>query len=127
MEIYSVVLEAQRAAIDSIAPGVKASDVDAAARGVIRRAGHEKHFGHGTGHGVGLDVHELPNLSPRSGDVLAPGMVVTVEPGIYVENYGGVRIEDMVLVTATGREVLSRRVPKLPDSQGRGAAERARR
>jgi Xaa-Pro aminopeptidase len=92
---------------------VKASDVDAAAREVIERAGHGKHFGHGTGHGVGLEVHEQPVLSPRSGDTLQPGMVVTVEPGIYVENFGGVRIEDMVLVTETGREILSSRIPKL--------------
>jgi len=112
-EIYRVVLEAQHAALTVIGPGVKGRDVDAAAREVIERAGHGKHFGHGTGHGVGLEVHEQPVLSPRSGDTLAPGMVVTVEPGIYVENFGGVRIEDMVLVTETGREILSRRIPKL--------------
>ncbi|MHB8835269.1 MAG: M24 family metallopeptidase [Candidatus Methylomirabilia bacterium] len=111
-EIYRVVLEAQHAALDVIGPGVRGSDVDAAAREIIERAGHGKHFGHGTGHGVGLEVHELPVLSQRSGDILHPGMVVTVEPGIYVENFGGVRIEDMVLVTATGREILSRRIPK---------------
>ena len=114
-EIYRVVLEAQRAALAVIGPGVKGSDVDAAAREVIERAGHGKHFGHGTGHGVGLEVHEQPVLSPRSGDTLQPGMVVTVEPGIYVENFGGVRIEDMVLVTETGREILSNRIPKLLD------------
>jgi len=114
-EIYRVVLEAQRAALSVIGPGVKGSDVDAAAREVIERAGHGEHFGHGTGHGVGLEVHEQPVLSPRSGDTLQPGMVVTVEPGIYVENFGGVRIEDMVLVTETGREILSSRIPKLLD------------
>ena len=114
-EIYAVVLEAQRSALKAIRPGAKACDVDGAARGVIERAGYGKHFGHGTGHGVGLEVHELPNLSPKSGDTLQPGMVVTVEPGIYLENFGGVRIEDMVLVTPTGCEVLSRRVPKLLD------------
>jgi Xaa-Pro aminopeptidase len=112
LEIYRTVLEAQRAALAVVGPGVKGSDVDAAAREVIERSGHGKHFGHGTGHGVGLEVHEQPVLSPRSGDVLRPGMVVTVEPGIYVENFGGVRIEDMVLVTQTGREILSRRIPK---------------
>ena len=111
--MYRVVLEAQRAALDVIGPGMKGSDVDAAAREVIERAGYGKHFGHGTGHGVGLEVHEQPVLSPRSGDRLRPGMVVTVEPGIYVENFGGVRIEDMVLVTEAGREILSRRIPKL--------------
>lgn len=115
MEIYRVVLQAQRAALALIGPGVKASDVDAAAREVIERAGHGKRFGHGTGHGVGLEVHEQPVLSPRSGDTLQPGMVVTVEPGIYVENFGGVRIEDMVLVTESGREILSSRIPKLLD------------
>jgi len=114
-EIYRVVLEAQRAALAVIGPGVKGSSVDAAAREVIERAGHGEHFGHGTGHGVGLEVHEQPVLSPRSGDTLQPGMVVTVEPGVYVENFGGVRIEDMVLVTETGREILSRRIPKLLD------------
>ncbi len=114
-EIYRVVLAAQQAAISSIRPGVKASRVDEAARGVIERSGYGDHFGHGTGHGVGLEVHEGPTLSPKSGDVLRPGMVVTVEPGIYLQDYGGVRIEDMVLVTPTGREVLSRRVPKLLD------------
>jgi Xaa-Pro aminopeptidase len=114
-EIYRTVFAAQRAALDMIGPGVKASDVDAAARQVIERAGHGKNFGHGTGHGVGLEVHEQPVLSPRSGDRLLPGMVVTVEPGIYVENFGGVRIEDMVLVTETGREILSSRIPKFLD------------
>lgn len=114
-DIYRVVFEAQRAALAVIGSGAKASDVDAAARQVIERSGYGKHFGHGTGHGVGLEVHEKPVLSPRSGDILEPGMVVTVEPGIYVENFGGVRIEDMVLVTATGREILSRRIPKFLD------------
>jgi len=112
-EIYRVVLEAQRAAIAKIGPGARGSDVDAAARGVIERAGYGKCFGHGTGHGVGLEVHEQPVLSPKSGDILAPGMIVTVEPGIYMEKFGGVRIEDMLLVTQTGAEVLSRAVPKL--------------
>jgi Xaa-Pro aminopeptidase len=114
-EIYRVVLAAQRAAIETVAPGVKASSVDAAAREVIERAGHGKHFGHGTGHGVGLEVHELPVISHRSGDILQPGMVFTVEPGIYLEDFGGVRIEDMVLVTESGREILSDRIPKLLD------------
>ena len=118
-EIYRVVLEAQRSALAVIAPGVKASDVDAAARNVIDRAGYGRHFGHGTGHGVGIEVHELPVLSARSGDTLQAGMVVTVEPGIYLENFGGVRIEDMVLVTETGREILSRRIPKLLEHEAR--------
>jgi Xaa-Pro aminopeptidase len=115
-EIYRIVLEAQRAAISALGPGVKASLVDKAARSVIERAGYGEFFGHGTGHGVGLEVHEKPVLSPKSGDVLEPGMVVTVEPGIYLEHFGGVRIEDMLLVTKTGAENMSRRVPKLLDS-----------
>jgi Xaa-Pro aminopeptidase len=115
-KIHQIVLDAQAAALDAIQAGVKASAVDAAARTLIERAGYGKCFGHGTGHGVGLEVHEKPTISPRSGDVLQAGMVVTVEPGIYVENFGGVRIEDMVLVTEKGKEVLSRRIPKLLDS-----------
>jgi Xaa-Pro aminopeptidase len=113
--IYQVVLEAQRAALAAIKPGAKASDVDAAARGVIDRAGYGKFFGHGTGHGVGLEVHERPTISPRSGDILKPGMIFTVEPGIYIEHFGGVRIEDMVLVKDKGMEILSHRVKKLLD------------
>ncbi|HEY6000360.1 MAG TPA: aminopeptidase P family protein [bacterium] len=112
-DIYRIVLEAQRAAIAVARPGARAADVDAAARNVIERAGYGKEFGHGTGHGVGLEVHEMPVISPKSGDILQPGMVFTVEPGIYLENYGGVRIEDMLLVTRDGAEVLSRAVPKL--------------
>jgi Xaa-Pro aminopeptidase len=114
-KIYRVVLRAQRSALAAIRPGAKASDVDAAARRVIEREGYGKFFGHGTGHGVGMEVHEKPTISPRSGDILQPGMVFTVEPGIYLENFGGVRIEDMVLVTEKGREILSHRVPKLLD------------
>jgi Xaa-Pro aminopeptidase len=113
--IYRTVLRAQRSAMAVIRPGAKASDVDAAARRVIEGEGFGKFFGHGTGHGVGLEVHEKPTISPRSGDILQPGMVFTVEPGIYIENLGGVRIEDMVLVTEKGLEILSHRVPKLLD------------
>lgn len=108
--LYRIVAEAQRRAIAAVAPGVRARDIDAAAREVITEAGYGDCFGHGTGHGVGLEVHEMPSISPRSGEVLAPGMVFTVEPGIYVENFGGVRIEDMVLVTASGCEIMSRSI-----------------
>jgi len=111
--IYRIVAEAQRRAIAAVRPGVPAREVDAAAREVISRAGFGERFGHGTGHGVGLEVHEKPNISSRSEEVLAAGMVFTVEPGIYVEKYGGVRIEDMVLVTPSGCEILSRLVPKI--------------
>lgn len=106
-EIYRIVREAQAAAIESIKPGVKASSVDMAARSVIEKAGYGKYFGHGTGHGVGLDIHEGPGLGPTSDDVLQEGMVITVEPGIYLPELGGVRIEDMALVTRTGAELLT--------------------
>lgn len=106
-EVYQVVREAQSAAIESIRPGVMASAVDRAARSVIGKAGYGKYFGHGTGHGVGLDIHEAPGLSPMSEDVLEEGMVVTVEPGIYIPGWGGVRIEDMVLVTKNGAKLLT--------------------
>lgn len=111
-EIYQICLEAQLAGIDAIRPGVKLTDVDAAARKVIVDAGYGERFGHGLGHGIGLDIHEAPRLSPLAGDgVLMPGHVVTVEPGIYLPGVGGVRIEDDVLVTTTpsggGRRVLT--------------------
>ncbi len=106
-EVYGIVLEAQLAAIDAIAPGVACRDVDAAARDVITGAGYGDRFGHALGHGIGLDVHESPRLASRSDEVLAPGMIVTVEPGIYLPGVGGVRIEDDVLVTERGRRNLS--------------------
>ncbi len=105
--IYDTVAAAQELAIKAIRPGATAKAVDTAARVHITDAGYGEYFGHGTGHGVGLDVHERPVLSPYSKDVLTQGMVVTVEPGIYIPGWGGVRIEDMVLVTATGFEVLT--------------------
>jgi Xaa-Pro aminopeptidase len=81
--------------------------VDAAARSVISAAGHGERFGHGTGHGVGLEVHEAPRIGARSLEVLAPGMVLTIEPGIYIPGRGGVRIEDIVVVTQSGHRVLT--------------------
>ena len=107
VQIYGVVLKAQQAGIEAIRPGAKCQDVDAAARKVIDRAGFGKYFGHGLGHGIGLDIHEGPKLSPISTDVLKPGMTVTVEPGIYLPGVGGVRIEDDVLVTRDGCEILT--------------------
>jgi Xaa-Pro aminopeptidase len=111
--IYDIVREAQHAAIGAIAPGASLKAVDAIARQHIKQAGYGKQFGHGLGHGIGLDVHELPTLSPRSSDVLRPGQVVTVEPGIYLPGVGGVRIEDDVAVTDEGAKVLS----DLPNSR----------
>ena len=112
-EVYEVVLRGPAGGAEAIEAGVKGEDVDAVAREVIDAAGHGERFGHGLGHGVGLEVHEGPRLSQRSDDVLAPGEVVTVEPGIYLPGKLGVRIEDLVVVTEDGYRNLS------------GAAERA--
>lgn len=110
-EVYNVVLKAQEAAIRTVRPGVKGHEVDSAAREVLAAAGFGANFGHGLGHGIGLQVHEAPALRPNSEGVLQPGMVVTVEPGVYLPGWGGVRIEDDLLVTPDGCEVLSR-LPK---------------
>ncbi len=106
-KLYRVVLQAQHRAIEAIRPGVLAAAVDAAARDVIAEAGFGKNFGHGLGHGIGLEIHEGPRVSQNSKTELKPGMIVTVEPGIYLPGWGGIRIEDDVLVTRTGHEVLS--------------------
>ncbi len=102
--IHRIVVDAQRRAIEAIRPGVKASEVDARARDYITRKGYGKNFGHGLGHGVGLEIHEPPTLRATSTDVLEEGMVVTVEPGIYIPGFGGIRIEDMGVVTKDGFE-----------------------
>jgi Xaa-Pro aminopeptidase len=106
--LYDVVLSAQQAGVDAVQPGAGGREVDAAARAVIADAGYGDSFGHGLGHGLGLLVHEAPVLRPESEDVLAPGNVVTVEPGIYLSGVAGVRIEDLVVVTEDGVDVLSR-------------------
>jgi Xaa-Pro aminopeptidase len=106
--IYDIVLEAQRRGIAAIRHGAAGKDVDAAARDYITEVGHGDDFGHGLGHGVGLDIHEAPRLSRFSEHELSAGEVVTVEPGIYVRGSGGIRIEDCVLVTSDGAEVLGR-------------------
>ncbi len=105
--IYNVVLKAQSKAIAAIRPGAICETIDGIARRVIAKAGFGRYFGHSLGHGIGLDVHEAPRLAAKCKTVLRPGMVVTVEPGIYIPNWGGVRIEDDVLVTRKGHEVLT--------------------
>ena len=105
--VYDTVLKAQQKAIAAIKPGAKCKSVDAIARRVIANGGYEKYFGHGLGHGFGLDIHESVRMSPLSEQVLEPGMVITVEPGIYLPGRFGVRIEDDVLVTNAGHEVLT--------------------
>jgi Xaa-Pro aminopeptidase len=106
-EVYELVLGAQAAALEAVAAGAAAREVDAAARDPITRAGHGEAFGHGVGHGVGVEVHEAPRLSGRSEEELVEGDVVTIEPGVYLAGRFGVRIEDLVVVTADGHENLS--------------------
>lgn len=103
-EIYQVTLTAQQAALDGLKPGITGAEADKLARDVIASAGYGEYFGHGLGHGVGLHIHEGPTLSPRSVELLEACMTVTVEPGIYLPGIGGVRIEDLVLLTAFGYE-----------------------
>lgn len=100
--VYDTVYQAQQAALAAIRPGVPLKEIDAVARNTIAAAGYAAFFGHGLGHGVGLEVHEYPTLSPRSVDIAQVGMVFTVEPGIYLPGKGGVRLEDMVVVTDDG-------------------------
>ena len=104
---YDAVLEAQLVGIAAIRPGIAAGEVDEAARSVLRKAKLGRYFTHSTGHGVGLEIHEPPKLGKKQSERLAPGMVVTIEPGIYVPGRGGIRIEDMVVVTGNGCEVLT--------------------
>jgi Xaa-Pro aminopeptidase len=109
--LYAAVFDAQQAAIAAVRPGVQTSAIDAAARNVLVERGLGDAFGHGTGHGLGLDIHEDPKITRVRPDVpsvpLEPGMVFTIEPGAYLPGFGGVRIEDDVLVTDTGCEVLT--------------------
>ncbi len=106
-DVYDSVLEAQEAAVAAVAPGVTAGEVDEAARSVLRRVKLDKYFSHSTGHGVGLEIHEGPRLAAKQSQVLEQGMVITIEPGVYMPGRFGLRIEDMVLVTANGVEVLT--------------------
>jgi Xaa-Pro aminopeptidase len=112
-QVYMVALRAQEKALHAIHPGAKAKDIDAEARAVIEEAGFGQFFGHGLGHGLGLQIHEAPAIRQSSDAILQTGMVFTIEPGIYLPDWGGVRIEDDVLVTADGCEVLTH-VPKEP-------------
>ncbi len=106
-DTYQAVLEAQEAAVQAVQPGVPCGDVDAAARGVLRKAGMADAFSHSTGHGVGLEIHENPRVGAGQKTRLAPGMVVTIEPGVYFEGEFGIRIEDMVAVTQSGGQILT--------------------
>ena len=112
-EIYETVLRAQKAAIEAIKPGAKCADIDAVARNIIKEAGFGDKFGHSLGHSVGIEIHEKPNFAPKSEDTVEVGNVITVEPGIYIEGFGGVRIEDLVAVgenninlTKTSKELM---------------------
>lgn len=104
---YDAVLEAQKAAVDAVRPGVKCAEVDRAARAVLAKAGLGDYFTHSTGHGVGIEIHEAPRIAKRQKAKLEAGMVVTIEPGVYIEGEFGIRIEDMVAVTETGSKVLT--------------------
>jgi Xaa-Pro dipeptidase len=106
-EIYRVVLEAQQQALATVRAGVALRDIDLAARRVIEKAGYGEYFIHRTGHGLGLDIHEVPSIHGNNHDMIKPGMIFTVEPGIYIPGLGGVRIEDDVVVTARGSEILT--------------------
>jgi Xaa-Pro aminopeptidase len=107
-EVFAVVLEAQHLAEKKARAGVRGKQVDAVARRIIEKAGFGENFGHGLGHGVGLQVHELPNANRKSKDVLAANMTLTVEPGIYIPGWGGVRLEDLVVIRPDGVEVLTK-------------------
>jgi len=104
---YEAVREAQQAAIEAVRPGMAVGEVDAAARKVLRKAGLGRYFTHSTGHGVGLEIHEIPRVADGQREILQPGMVITIEPGVYFPGKWGVRIEDMVVVTAGGCDVLT--------------------
>ncbi len=106
-KLHAAVLEAHKLGLAALRPGRKAVEVDAAARDYLRNAGYDDLFAHGLGHGVGREIHEAPNLSPRSKDILKEGMVVTIEPGLYRPGWGGIRIEDMAVVTATGYQLIT--------------------
>jgi Xaa-Pro aminopeptidase len=106
-QTYEAVREAQQAAVDAVRPGIAVGEVDAAARKVLQKAGLARYFTHSTGHGVGLEIHESPRVADGQREILQPGMVITIEPGVYFPGKWGVRIEDIVAVTPRGGEVLT--------------------
>ncbi len=114
-EIYNIVCEAQLAGLEAIKSGTNCADADKRAREIIEKAGYGQYFGHSLGHGVGLLIHELPNLSPKSNTVLEDNMVVSCEPGIYIPDFGGVRIEDLVCVQGGKCRILSKSTKKLTE------------
>jgi Xaa-Pro aminopeptidase len=128
VRVYQGVLEAQMAAIAAVKPGIRAGDIDAAARKTLARYGLADAFGHSTGHGLGIEIHEAPRIGPRReaagdapappDDAIEPGMVFTIEPGAYLPGWGGVRIEDDVLVTSDGVEVLTNVPTSLTHTHG---------
>ena len=121
-EIYHTVLKAQQAALEAIKPGMTGKQLDTIARDIITEAGYGDHFGHGLGHGVGLEVHERPGVNQMGTEEFKPGMIITDEPGIYIDGVGGVRIEDIILITPDGYEVLStspKHLIKLPIEEER--------
>ena len=107
-KLYGLVRQAHDLAIEALACGLNARDIDAVARNYLNKHGYGKYFTHGTGHGVGLNVHEFPTVSPTSDAVLRTGMVVTIEPGIYIPGWGGIRIEDTLVLCAQGCEHITR-------------------
>ena len=113
VEMYEVVLESQLLALEKVGPGMTGIEADAVARDYLKSKGYGEAFGHSTGHGIGLEVHEGPGLSFRSETVLEPGMTVTIEPGVYLPGIGGVRIEDDILITETGNEILTHSTKEL--------------
>lgn len=106
--VYSILLQAQRYALQAAGPGVAAKELDAAARNTLDTFGYAKYFGHGLGHGVGIEIHEGPTASPASSDMLAPGMTVTVEPGVYLPDKFGIRIEDLIVIGEKGYQNLTK-------------------
>lgn len=112
-DIYNIVLKAQLEALEASRTEITGKDLDNVAREIINGAGYEKCFGHGLGHGVGVEIHEKPGISPKGEEVLKPGMVFTVEPGIYIEGFGGIRIEDMVFLKSDGIEIPTKSIKEI--------------